>query len=222
MEVGKLRKKFRIRTFKRWERHNIQIEEKQEQIIIGCLLGDGSISKDNRNSCHQSCLEFKQGPKQKDYLWWKYHQLKNLCISEPKELNNGQWRFRTVNHPVFSEMRKFWYPEKTKIISYSLIDKINILGLSVWFMDDGSNSNQGLFLKFCTCGFSYNENIILRNVLQDKFQIKSQIRIYGGYNHLVIETGNRLKFINLIKPFIVPCLNYKLNIDRLEKMNELP
>lgn len=64
---GKFRKtlKYTDRTFEILQMNYIQ------QIVIGCILGDGYIMK-------SGCLQIEQSVKQKEYVEWKYEQLKSI------------------------------------------------------------------------------------------------------------------------------------------------
>lgn len=81
-------------------------------------------------------------------------------------------------------------------------------------MGDGAILNKGLIL--CTDSFTIEEVVRLMNVLKIKYNIDSRIhgiktkeaprpRIYIIPNSMPI-------VINLIKPYLVPSMMYKLNI----------
>lgn len=205
------RRRFGIESFKRWERHICEPSERQLQIIYGSLLGDASISNGKKGDYEcESVFEVKHCAKQKDYLFWKYEELKNLSSSEPKETNNGQWRFRTFHHPFFSCLRRKWYPAGIKLISQDHLNLINLLGIAVWFMDDGSLSKASNFIKFHTCAFSDSEHNALSFWFENKFGISSHMKIYSGYRNLVIDLDSRKQFVKIIKPYVIPSMMYKV------------
>jgi hypothetical protein len=211
--VYKARKRHGIKSLKKWERKDFNLTIEQEQIILGCLLGDGSISngkKSNGKKGYYGCesiFEVKHGPKQKEYLFWKYEKLKNLCKSEPKEMKNGQWRLRTFHHPYFSALRRKWYPNDKKTIPSQL--NLSDLSIAVWYMDDGSISKQSNFLKLHTCSFSKKDHLKLIEILFN-FGIKSEMKIYSGYKNLIIDLDSRKRFVNLIKGKVHESMKYKI------------
>jgi recombination protein RecA len=209
--VYQKRKKLGIKAIKRWERNNCQPTSEQLQIILGSLLGDGSVSNGKKGDyiC-QSQFAVSHGPKQKPYLFWKYKKLSDLCSSEPKELADGKWRFRSFHHPFFSELRKKWYPRGKKILNISLLESITPLGLAVWYMDDGSLIKSGNFMKISTCCFTESEHRILVDWLKQKFDIRSHTKVYSGYRVLVIDLDDRKKFVKLVRKFITPEMKYKI------------
>lgn len=208
MTVYKTRKRFGIKALKRWERHECKPTTRQLQIVHGSLLGDASVTngKKGKYRC-ESVFEVKHCAKQKDYVLWKYHELKNLCCSEPKENNIGQWRARTFHHPFFSNLRKQWYPDGVKCIP-EVLSELDDLALAVWYMDDGTLGKTG-FLKISTCSFTENDHQIIFNWLKSKWGVDSHMVNYSGYRQTIIDLKSRKRFLEIVKPHIVPCLNYK-------------
>ncbi len=70
----------------------------QKQLILGSVLGDGYMRK--KTNTH---LQISHSIKQKEYVDWKFHILKNLVISAPKVFNGNAgrvgYRFVTRNLP---------------------------------------------------------------------------------------------------------------------------
>ena len=62
-------------------RDKLSLNLVQRQIIIGSLLGDGylypTVSK------KYAYFRIAHGPKQKDYVWWKYNYFKNWVLTSP-------------------------------------------------------------------------------------------------------------------------------------------
>lgn len=209
--VYKARKRFGIIGLKRWQRHICEPTQKQLQIIYGSLLGDASISNGKKGNYDcESIFEEKHCLQQKDYVFWKYKELSNLCSSEPKETNIDQWRIRTFHHPLFSKLRNIWYPEGIKIVPKNILNEIGVLGLAVWYMDDGSLSKESNFIKLHTCSFSEAEHDMLSLWLKDEFCIKSHMKTYSGYRNIVIDLDSRKDFVNLIKDQVIESMKYKV------------
>jgi recombination protein RecA len=208
--ICRTRKKYGIEALERWERHECKPTKRQMQIILGSLLGDASISngKKGKYDCH-SIFEVQHCGKQKDYLFWKYEELQDLCSSAPKETSDGKWRLRTFHHPFFSNLRRVWYPKGTKTVTRCWLNQIGLLGLAVWYMDDGSLSKQSNFIKLHTCSFTEQEHDIVSLWLKDTYGIQSHMKIYSGYRNLVIDLDSRKKFIKMVKRYMVQSMKYK-------------
>lgn len=55
----------------------IPLTETQKAIVIGTLLGDGGI--------YEGSYYIKQSNEHKEYLFWLYNELKNICSSSPTQ-----------------------------------------------------------------------------------------------------------------------------------------
>lgn len=51
-----------------------------QQLAIGCILGDGFLTK-------SGCLQIEHSIKQKEYIDWKYKQLKQVVMSPPVQID---------------------------------------------------------------------------------------------------------------------------------------
>jgi len=112
------------------------------------------------------------------------------------------YKFKTIND----------IQTKIKIIPLNIEEYLTPLALAIWFMDNGSKIGKGA--KIATNCFTYNEILFLIEVLYKKYNIKSSI-ISGGINKgysLYISTTSMSIFIEIIKPFMLPSLYYKLGI----------
>ncbi|MGD0976681.1 MAG: LAGLIDADG endonuclease [Minisyncoccia bacterium] len=196
----------------------VKISKEQKAIIIGTLLGDGYIYKDKYGGCR---LEIKHSDKQRDYVFWLYEKLSGICPGEPKQRkDNQQWKFNTESNDDIIRFRKLFYPNGKKIIPKNIKEILtDPLSLAVWYMDDGSldfrpKSHCAFSLK--TNSFTLNECEILSKMLKNNFGIVSSVQypICRGKRYPQIYIGKqgqgRDQFTKLIRPFIIPCLQYKL------------
>lgn len=194
-----------------------QLAKEEYDILIGTILGDAHVRKLKQ----EACIEFTHSVKQREYLFWKYQQLKKWCRTKPNLIRikdqrynkeYSQWRFKTLSNPVFTELWKMFYREKIKVIPKSITQILKSpLSLAVWFMDDGGrrNDSYGLFLN--TLSFRKSEQECLRRCLKKNFDIDSRIHwITDGYR-LYIPSSEAKKFCTIIHPYIVDILRYKLS-----------
>lgn len=102
--------------------------------------------------------------------------------------------------------------KKTKIVPKNIEEYLTPLALAIWFMDDGSKLGKGA--KIATNCFTYNEILFLSQVLNKKYNIKTSV-ISSGINkghNLYISTLSMNVFIEIVKPFMLPSMYYKLGI----------
>lgn len=193
-------------------RTNFSLSAYQKSILIGALLGDGSLSSGDWSKNYR--LQIVQGNSQKDYLFWKFDIFRNCCFSEPSYQKwNKSWRFRTISHVVFNFYAKQFYNNKKKVIFRDIIHYLTPLSLAVWFMDDGSIGprRDGYILN--TQSFSYLENKYLQECLSRKFNLdKVSIHKDRKWWRLYIRKMSVNKFYEIINPYIIPSMRYKLHV----------
>jgi len=78
-------------------------------------------------------------------------------------------------------------------------------------MDDGAKVGKGL--KFCTNSFSYNDCLLIIKALNNNFNIKASIQSAGKKDQYIIYIWKEsmTDLINIVSPYIVPDMRYKLN-----------
>ncbi|MFA5396502.1 MAG: hypothetical protein WC346_10890 [Methanogenium sp.] len=196
--------------------NNIFPNEEQIQVIIGSLLGDGCISFSGKYS-KNARLQISHCIKQKEYILFKYNKLKTLCNNGIYTRYRKDKRFKkeiyehcelkTKSLEIFSDYRNKWYINNKKTVNISDIEKIEALGLAIWFMDDGTRERSGV--SFATIGFNKPDVILLSKILKHKFNLDTKIR---KDNTLYIRKRSLNDFINLIKPYIIDSMKYKIRV----------
>jgi hypothetical protein len=178
---------------------------KQLMLIIGSLLGDGYLDKTTRGYS----LRFNHGIAQKEYVNFKYQSIIGFVNSAPK-ISGKVCYFRTVSHPVFSELRSIFYTKQRKIIPVNYLqNNFDCFALSIWIMDDGSaDKNQ---LRINTQSFTYQENLWLCSFLQAKFGINTTINIDKGKYRLRIKESSMKILKKIVLPYIIPSMLYKFS-----------
>jgi len=197
----------------------------KEELAYSLLLGDGYLSP-LTNGSKNSRLYFVQSIKHKDYVDWiaelcsRFWKVKRFKREVGCGFNNKrfiQYGFRTSVYPFFTHLRKkVFYPENRKRINQRILSKLTPFSLAVWFMDDGSLRKQKGSRRFilCTGGYTIKENYLIKDFFLRKFGIKWRIsfmRKTQPFLHCGVREG--LKFVKLIKPFIVPSMRYKINLN---------
>ena len=185
----------------------------QKSLIIGSILGDGYIRiipgrKD-------AFLEVNHSIKAKEYVDWKYSTLKNICKSEPKERNTNEGRvayrfFTKQNHEITSLLNLF-YKNGKKTVPPSL--NLDPVILAVWFMDDGSKSKSNVYLNSQQFSLS-DQNRLLHKLRQ--FGLKARLNRDKKYYRIRFLTESISKLNQIIDPYMIPSMRYKLSYDPVE------
>jgi len=209
--------------YKKWIgiKNNLSISPLQKSLIIGSLLGDGTMWMGK--GAVNANFKVEQGLVQKEYVYWKYEILKSLVFTEPKisyryDLQKKKypksWWFRTIRHPLITQIyNQFYFSDgyKTgrKIIPESIVDELDPLGLAIWIMDDGS-FNKGR-IDISTYSFLLPEINLLQQTFKKKFEV--EMNYYSDRNkgyRMYSNLKETQKLIEIIKPYIIPSMMYKI------------
>ena len=208
----------------------------QKQIIIGSLLGDGSLSRSKWNPTwnwkfvkNQSKLDILSVDKI-SYINYHILNFNNFkptiyCFTRPPVIiaNNKNitsethgYKFSTKSNKCFTELGKKWYrltPENKliKIIPQDI--KVTPLSLCIWYMDDGSKEKGINRVRIATNCFQDEEVALLISIINKNFKIEARL-IHNSLNQPMIEIGgyqNYKNFYNTILPHIQwDCFQHKI------------
>ena len=212
------------------EKHKKKLKVNKEirDIIVGTLLGDGTLETQNKGRTYR--LKIEHSIKQKEYVDWLYSKLKDFVLTPPKkrlrEKDGKKWwsyGFSTISVGNFRFFGQQFYDEKGKKRIPKIIKKLlTPRAMAIWFMDDGSSKSRkhkGFVIH--TLGFSKRDLKRLQRVLKEKFGLESQLHRQNKYQklrwRLYIPGSQRVKFLRLIQPYLLPEFDYKLGPTQLPK-----
>jgi len=188
--------------------NDLLLSTQQKSIIIGSLLGDGSISKIRYG---KSYFSKSQTARRIEYLEWTHAELQPFSSSVRTYENFAEGKrylksvFTTKSYHYFADLRKMWYPAGTKIVPPNV--KLDPLSIAIWYCDDGSNCVDNRSCKLATYCFSAQDCEILVAKLET-FGIKSY---FDNQNVINVRACCYFDFIELVKPHIAfNCFTYKL------------
>ena len=192
------------------------LTQRQINIIIGLILGDGGLEKNGNNVR----VRVEHGFSQKKYLMWLYGELKNITSRQPRVVSsrsskNGKtyfrWHFSTLSLECLNFYYYKFYKSMKKVVPND-INKILIspLSLAVWYMDDGYKRNDCNALRLSTDSFNYNEQIKLTRCLKSKLNINCKLHKKARTWNIYIPVESSYRFCTLVKPYIIPSMRYKL------------
>lgn len=199
------------------EYEKTELSDTEFQVFLGTIYGDAyiRIPDDSKNASGH----FAHSLKQKEYCKWKYSQLSRFC-SEPKEVSEIDKRsgkeyyaidVKIKANPVFTELYPYIYNNKIKYINSELINKIEPLGIAVWFMDDGYYDHESYGIA-TNCFMEQDLNLIVK-MFKSKFDLN--FTIHSNHTIRLIKKDAK-KFYNLVFPYIHTDCLYKLGPDALK------
>ena len=180
----------------------------ERSIVIGSLLGDRYMRIMPGRA--DAFLEINHSIKAKAYVDYKFEKLKRICESAPKERQSNEgrvaYRFFTKQIKELTILYNLFYKDKRKIIPKNLL--LDPLSIATWYMDDGSKSRESdIYLN--TQQFSVLDQKKLLSCLR-KFGVKARLNKDKKYSRIRILKESIKDFMSIIKPYIIPNMQYKL------------
>ena len=177
----------------------------QRDLVIGALLGDAYLMPTTAGWC----FRVSHGQQQREYVEWKFRWVSDFVRTGPRQCGRSCY-FRTISHPEFAGLREAFYGKAgTKAVPIKLLEReLTAFGLAVWFMDDGASDRRQVRIN--SQGFSFAENSMLVEFLQAKFEIKASLNRDKGRHRLRIGEDGMARFVNLVRPHLIPSMLYKL------------
>jgi hypothetical protein len=200
-----------------WNKERVypEITKLQEEFLIGCVLGDGTLQKQPTSRYPE--FTCSHGEKQFEYALWKSKilnwpntYLKQFKRQTPNKKTGKYYSYcylRSIVNKNLVDLYNEFYNNKKKRITETIMNKYTPLSLAVHYMDDGyiqSNS-----YGFATCCFDDQSIEIFRKYLYTKFGIETTKQ---KGNRVRIRRNSIEKMTILIEPFVnqISCMSYKL------------
>lgn len=203
------------------------LSDKCKEIILGSLLGDGSLRiyppyKNARFS-------FRHSIRQKEYFFWKAEQLKEIASKSyywrSKQfdgLGGEKLRFQSLALESLTNLYDLTSYKGKLRIRRKWLNILSPLSLAIWWLDDGSLIVNGRRGVLCTDPFILDEQKILAQYLLKVWGINTHIgkisRDWKGkhieYYRLWIRSSEELrKLLRIILPHIeVPQMLPKITL----------
>lgn len=169
---------YSIRVIEKWAREIHKLSNrtyrylkhpnaKQMELMMFGTIGDGHIDK----RPEQPVYIESHAEDEKDYLFWKYKIISDLCLSEPKyhppyvKYFNGKpydckssYRMETR---IIMDLDKI-----RKMSKFDIIKKLNEFGLSLHLLDDGSRSD---LWQICLAEWTIDEKELYIDICKNRF-----------------------------------------------------
>ncbi len=197
------------------------VTKRQREILIGAILGDGYLQRTGKGNAR---LKLEHSERQKDYLWWKYEELKNLMQDKPKSIQryNPLWKrtytyYRCQTHamPLLGHYKRLFYDEQGRKRIPENIGQLlkSPLSLAVWFMDDGHFYSRDKVAYIYLPRYSEEELQRLVSALRDNFGLQTWVVWKKGYPCLYFPPEAARKLAEVIRPWVHPTMHHKIPPD---------
>ena len=207
---------------KEYKNSLIELTIAQKEAAIGLMLGDASLQSQNKGKTHR--IKFEWGDKNKAYALHVFKLFDEWVLSQPHKKERVSpkgnvvvnWGFQTFSHTSFNYLSDLFLNNGVKSISDNLIiDYLSPRGLAYWFMDDGgkldynkNSKNRSVVLN--TQSFTELEVKKMAEQLSSKFDLLCEVRSNKNKKVIVIKDSSYPAFYNLISPYLISEMRYKL------------
>ena len=198
------------------------MKKEEKVLLLAMVLGDGHIRPEVAE------LSITHGEAQKQYLEYKA-ELVSRAISKPITITSREskigdkaftgYRF-SCTHRFFRVLRKrCYYDNRDAKFDLSQLNKLSPQALAIWYMDDGSlyaKKRNGkihayeLTISCCATREQDSQNIV--NFFKEKYGIAFSIKRNKGLFSVRCGTREAAKFLEIVKPFIIPSMAYKASM----------
>lgn len=207
-----------------------------KDIIVGTILGDGSIKLPKNKVNQTASMRFEQGSDHKSYL--EFIHLKLLKYTDSTKLGervqlDKRYNKENISYHFATRLSTFLYPfsglflkldivtgEYRKVVpSFSIFCiLLTPRALAFWIGDDGQYNLKG-GLTLCTDNFTHEEVLILKLTLETNFKFICTIhnklkkgKVNEYYYRIYISSKSSEVLFNLVSEYMHPSMLYKINI----------
>jgi len=207
-----------------------QVLKRQREILIGTILGDAWLQRTGRRSAR---LRLEHSEKQKDYIFWKYEELKTLMQDQPKRIERFNPRFnktyvyyRCQSHssPTLGRYRQYFYDEAGRKRVPEQIEKLlrSPLSLAVWYMDDGHYYARDKVAFIYLPNYTEEELSRLCKALGLNFGVEPKLIYKKGHPCLYFPRSETVRLHAIIGGHVIESMKYKTPLDPVTTEGELP
>lgn len=189
------------------------LEGVSEQVLIGSLLGDGNFkrAKSSTGEGYFHSAAFYHGTAQTEYFDFKRRIMGPLVHSYRYDgkMNRAKVAASFQVEKLYDLMCENRKGRKAKRPTIHILDKLNLLGLAIWYMDDGGLGKD----QRCSETKGFSANISNSRITEKEINyVNSKFGLdFNRWSRGMGLSGVRAdKFFGLIAAFIPPCMDYKL------------
>jgi recombination protein RecA len=201
----------------------ILLSAMQVQVILGALMGDGSLSKPIRTDDASARFRMGHGAKQAAYLDWKVSLLANIPHANTANAKGAVFA-DFMPMAELAELREaVYFGDGKKHLTWEYLKSLTPLALAVWYMDDGCFTvrSKGVQertaggtgrIEICVEAMSPGSRDRLARYLADTHGLAVKLTSRGARQVSVLQftTAASEKFQKIVAPYIHPSMDYKL------------
>ena len=210
------------------------LSQEEKGLLVALVLGDGHLHKPHPKTKSVQ-LEIGHSIKQLEYCTYKRDlvhkilgegsRIPKITIRRVKAFGKeyDTCRFLKVCD-YFITLRNLMYYENRKRMTKEILEMLSPEGIAIWYMDDGScyfkdspidGHSICIDLRIATDCFTSDEHDIIVKYFKNKWGINFY-KFHSNRRDAYCIRANKeaaLKFIELIKPYVIPSMQYKISLN---------
>lgn len=191
------------------------------KLVSYFTMGDGGVYFAGKECRFQMNMKTEH----MDYITWVVKTLENITTVSIRDVvrnsDDGYDRkpltaISTKLHPFFTTLRDRIYTGNYKGIDPHTLKLLDFESLAILYMSDGSLyldkrwENKHYTVSLCMKRLSYGDQYILKKALKDNLDLEWNINRHGKYYFLRLRNKDVTKFMEGVRPHILPSFEYKL------------
>lgn len=197
----------------------------QREVVVGVLLGDACLESQNQGQTYR--LKIEQSADHEAYVRHLRSVFDGWVLSGPRRRDKTSrlgtptvsWAFNTVSHGALRFFAQQFYLQGQKQVPKLIHRWLSPRSLAYWFMDDGSmKSGQSKAVILNTQAFLLPDVQRLIDVLASHFQLAAKVRKQSDGHQIYVSGRSFERFCELVDPFLIPEMRYKLPPERRTRM----
>lgn len=196
------------------------------------ILGDGYLHTTKNPKSEYVGLKLEHSTAQVDYLKYKADILLSIFGGKTpsiyfrdrldKRTNRTYKSCATYKSNSYLKILKGWiYKNGVKTYSNEVLNMLTPEGIALWYMDDGGKGSVYISKKtgkisscvsyLCT-DCSFEQATLLKEYFLSKWGIEFKLyNIRKDQYRLAANTANSKKLVSLVRPYIIPSMQYKIS-----------
>jgi hypothetical protein len=191
----------------------VTMTDEQKSILIGGLIGDGSIfykTKLSRYPSYQLCHTYQQ----KEYFMYKYEKMKGI-MNHYNIIHDYVYKAHSMNLGIMKDLHEIFYKDGKKIMpSYEyMYEFYNELAFAITFYDDGNcdRCRNRITFRLYLCNFTRDEQLLYCKILKDKFNIDSVLHKHKTkYTLVYINSRSNHIVQEILSKYPIESVKYKI------------
>jgi recombination protein RecA len=200
------------------------LSETQWEVILGALMGDGSLSEPVRADDESAQFRMGHGFDQiTSYLAWKVSLLDNITHCLTSNQKGAEFADFTPLAELGELRRAVCFGDGKKHLSWDYLKALTPFALAIWYMDDGCFTLRSTGAQECTRGGTGRIEICLEAMspgtrdriveyLRDNYDLDVKLGVRGARQVSILQftTAATERFQEIVAPYVHPSMDHKL------------